>query len=132
MDLELANSRLQIRIKELEEQVIQLKERLSDSQLHLGRAHQKLAELSKVKSVKEVKPDTSNKVVYIKNGTPNKKFNNKSKIKSRQKVIYGILKNPKGYGLDQYEKDFLVGILNREVLTQPQFNKLNIIKNRVK
>jgi hypothetical protein len=132
MDLELANKRLQLRIKQLEEEVAQLKQRLSDSQMHLGRAHQRIAEVIKEIPVKKAKPDTSTKVVYVKNGTPNKKFDDKTKIKSRQKVIYGILKNPKGYSLNEYEKNFLVGIQNVKVLSQPQFNKLNEIKNRGK
>jgi hypothetical protein len=132
MDLELANKRLQSRIKELEQQLIIVKDRLSESQLQLSRAHIKIAEMKEVKRAKEVKVDTSKKVVIVTKSSPNKALSNKQKIKSRQKVIYGILKNSKKYNLSEIEKNFLISIESTVTLSQKQYDWLEGIKKRVK
>ena len=132
MELELANKRLQLRIKELEQEIINLKGRLSESQIQLNRAHSKIAEIKEAKVAKEVKKDTSSKIVVISNSNPNKKLPTKTKIASRQKVIYGILKNPTRYNLSEVEKAFLVSIENIKTLSQKQFDWLDAIKKRVK
>lgn len=132
MELELANKRLQLRIKELEQEIVNLKGRLSESQIQLNRAHSKIAEIKEAKVAKEVKKDTSSKIVVISKSNPNKKLPTKTKIASRQKVIYGILKNPTRYNLSEVEKAFLVSIENIKTLSQKQFDWLDDIKKRVK
>jgi hypothetical protein len=131
MNLELANKRLQLRIVELEQDIINLKERLSESQIHLNRAHTKIAEMKEVKRAKVVKEDTTKKIIIVTKGSPNKALSNKQKIKSRKKAIYGILKNPKKYNLSEVEKSFLVSIENIVVLSQKQYDWLESIKKRL-
>ena len=132
MNLELANKRLQLRILELEQALIKTKGRLSESQIQLSRAHSKIAEIQEVRRAKEVRPDTSKKIVVISRSNPNKVIPAKTKIKSRQKVIYGILKNPTRYSLSEVEKNFLVSIENIKTLSQKQFDWLDSIKKRLK
>lgn len=132
MNLELANKRLQVRILELEEALIATKGRLSESQIQLSRAHSKIAELQEIKRAKEVRPDTSKKIVLLSHSNPNKALPTKTKIKSRQKVIYGILKNPTRYNLSEVEKSFLVSIENIKTLSQKQYDWLDSIKKRLK
>jgi septal ring factor EnvC (AmiA/AmiB activator) len=132
MELELANKRLQLRIKELEQEVITLKGRLSDSQIQLNRAHSKIAEIKEVKVAKQVKKDLSNKIVVISHSNPNKPLTLKQKLKKRQKTIYGILKNPTKYNLSDIEKSFLVSIENTNTLSQKQYDWLESIKKRLK
>jgi len=132
MDLELANKRLQLRIKELEQELITIKEKLSNSQIQLNRAHSKIAEIREIKAAKEVKKDTSKKIVVISHGSPNKGLmTDKQKIKKRQKTIYGILKNPIKYNLSEVEKNFLVSIENIKTLSQKQYDWLESIKKRL-
>ena len=132
MNLELANKRLQLRILELEQSLVATKGRLSESQIQLSRAHSKIAELQEMKRAKEVKPDTSKKIVVLSHSNPNKALPTKTKIKSRQKVIYGILKNPTRYNLSEVEKNFLVSIENIKTLSQKQYDWLDSIKKRLK
>lgn len=135
MDLELANKRLQARILELESEIVKLKDRLSESQLHLSRAHAKVAEMKEVKRAKEVKQDTSAKITVVHNrhANPNNNIESKaSKYIKRQKMIYGILKNPIKYNLSEIEKSFLLSIEKTPTLTQKQFDWYTSIKKRVK
>jgi hypothetical protein len=134
MDLQLANSRLQARVQELEQQLGEVTLKLADSRIHLNRAHSKIAELQEVKRAKEVVQDNSKRVVVVTSNkaNPNKALPTKQKIKSRQKVIYGILKNPSRYNLTSVEKNFLVSIENIKTLSQKQYDWLNSIKGRVK
>lgn len=132
MNLELANKRLQLRILELEQALIDTKGRLSESQIQLSRVHSKIAEMQEVRRAKEVRPDTSKKIVVISHSSPNKVLPTKTKIKSRQKAIYGILKNPTRYNLSEVEKNFLVSIENIKTLSQKQYDWLDSIKKRLK
>ena len=132
MELELANKRLQLRIQELEQEVITLKGRISDSQIQLNRAHSKIAEIQEAKVAKQVKKDLSNKIIVISHSNPNKPLTLKQKLKKRQKTIYGILKNPTKYNLSDIEKSFLVSIENTNTLSQKQYDWLESIKKRLK
>lgn len=130
MELELANKRLQLRIQQLQQEIATLKGRLSDSQVQLNRAHSKIAEMNEVKVAKQVRKDTSNKIVVLSHNNPNKPLDPKQKLKRRQKAIYGILKNPIKYNLSDIEKNFLVSIENIKTLSQKQFDWLESIRKR--
>ena len=132
MELELANKRLQLRIKELEQEIINLKGRLSESQIQLNRAHSKIAEVQEAKVARVVKKDLSSKIVVISHSNPNKPLTLKQKLKKRQKAIYGILKNPTKYNLSDTEKNFLLSIENINTLSQKQYDWLESIKKRLK
>jgi FtsZ-binding cell division protein ZapB len=133
-----ANEELQRRIKDLQEEAINLKRENGDLQT----SHNKLfAEVKDLKAKITYKEEVIRRYQLDGNITstrakPIKKVSKPTskpqQVANRKKLIHGILMNKTRYKLNDWEVEFLTNIKDLAKLFPKQYSKLQDIKKRVK
>jgi hypothetical protein len=136
-EYESANKELQERIAQLQKENLQLKKSHGDIVIqHNKLVAENISLLHKLSHKEKILknyqilariPSVSNSTVPIK-----PKSKKKDKVISREKMIYGILRNKSKYRLSDIEEQFLISIQKLKVISQKQFDWLDSIKKRVK
>ena len=133
-EYKLANVELQKRIALLQKENLQLKKSQGDIIIQQNKlAAENISLLHKLAHKEKIIKNYQilAKIPSVPNPTK-PKSKKKDKVISREKMIYGILRNKSKYMLSNTEEQFLISIQKLKVISQKQFDWLDSIKKRLK